>query len=41
MFINKMLESKEAFINCVKMRRYVRQLVDVALERRVESEESS
>jgi hypothetical protein len=40
MFVHKLLESKEAFMNCAKMRRYIKQLVDVAMERRVESEES-
>ena len=31
--VDKLLESKEAFGNAVKLRRYLRQLADVAMER--------
>ena len=37
----KILESKETFANSVKMRRYIRQLIDLAMDKPVESVESS
>jgi hypothetical protein len=41
MFLQKILESKEAFSNSVKMRKYIRQLIELAIDKPVESFESS
>jgi len=41
MFLRKVLESKETFSNSVRMRKYIKQLIDLVMDKTVESYESS